>query len=1403
MDNEVSEAETHRLQHAAAADDAEAADSPHTTTTQTPLSLHDAEQLLARVLALYEGGKLVAAFDAGRPLGPLAAWPGTKGRVLAGRLAGQLGARRTADALLLRAFRADRDSPLAAYYYTVVVLARCGAFAALEALRSFEFAALADRELASDWYGLAAHIYALLRDFATAEGHLDKAFELAPDDHYRWVERAELYELQDRYADALAAARRALQANPASVAAIGQTASLLVLLDRVPEALELLHGRLQEVESAPLAVQLAHLQHDAGDYAGALASLDLAERLAPLLDKSMREYLAQARCDAYLRCDDIERAVEQARLSSLPHYKAFVERVDSGNYERRRRQLAVGFVRQHHMTCAPATLTAISLYWSKPADHLEVAEEICYDGTPHASERRWAVEHGFVAREFRVTWESAQALIDRAVPFTLTTVQPSSAHLQAVIGYDALRGTLVIRDPTEPSQREFVGHSLFEWSAANGPRGMLLIPHDEAARIDGIELPDAELYDLLHQVQRALSEHRRDDALASCARLTEIAPGHRLALEARTSLANYDANEAEALEAIEGLLRLYPQDVCLRLQKAARVGELRAHTEYVDYLEAQVHAQTTDPMFQLRFAQALSGDAREAQRCIKLLKRVLRAMPYSAEALSTLADLQWQRGAYPWATQLYRLASTLQATYEGAAVSYFRAARQVRDEERALAYLRDRVACLGKLSSAPLITLFRCLDELERTAEAVQELNAALLDNPDDAQLALFAAGTLASLSDFARAWPLLAQAEQGSRRLDWLRTAAGVHRCAGDLPAALAVSRELAERAPLDLDAQRGYARLLDELESRAAAIAHLRSAVARFSHHAGLNNLLVQWLGDEPLEVQETALRDLLQILPADAWARRELAVVLARQQRFDESYAEIEQARALAPASESYQTCLGAIHTLRGDHAAARSAYRAALAVSVDSDFALQRLLDACSSREERRAQLSYVYDELKRQVTRGEGMLAFQSVARHSYEPDELLAILREGLDARPDLWHAWIAVVRQLISMSRLDEAAALCEQTLERFGLLPRVHLERAEIRRLQGDREGEREVLNEAVRLSPGWALAYLRLSDSFEADGLLSESRASIERAVRHTPTDPYLHGYLADVLWRQGEKQLAIEHLQRALRLDPGYEWAWNSLRACSENSEAPELAVTLARELTVARATEPRVWLALALVAPDVQERLRATEQAVLLAPLSVRAHRRRIELLVDLRRFDDALAALEQTKWGEALPIELRAERARVIAVQGDLHAAIDAMRVVLGDDARYSEGWSLIGEWYSELGDTLNYLEAARTLHQLSPNDPTALGCLADAHRKQGAGTDVRPWLRRALELKPRLCVGGLRTVRSRAAGGRFRCSRLRSGIAQSAQPVAENARARGHVACATRGQARGVGLLPRAAAAG
>ena len=71
------------------------------------------------------------------------------------------------------------------------------------------------------------------------------------------------------------------------------------------------------------------------------------------------------------------------------------------------------------MTCVPATLSAISRFWSKPADHVQVAEEICYNGTSAYNERQWACRNGWVAREFTVTEESRGPWSSGACPLRL------------------------------------------------------------------------------------------------------------------------------------------------------------------------------------------------------------------------------------------------------------------------------------------------------------------------------------------------------------------------------------------------------------------------------------------------------------------------------------------------------------------------------------------------------------------------------------------------------------------------------------------------------------------------------------------------------------------------------------------------------------------------------------------------------------------------------------------------------------------------------------------------------------------------------------------------------------------------------------------------------------------------
>ena len=58
----------------------------------------------------------------------------------------------------------------------------------------------------------------------------------------------------------------------------------------------------------------------------------------------------------------------------------------------------------------------------------------------------------------------------------------------------------------------------------------------------------------------------------------------------------------------------------------------------------------------------------------------------------------------------------------------------------------------------------------------------------------------------------------------------------------------------------------------------------------------------------------------------------------------------------------------------------------------------------------------------------------------------------------------------------------------------------------------------------------------------------------------------------MWHLGEREPALERLLHALRLNPEYDWAWDTLRQWSSELDRPQLPLELARELTEVRGGE---------------------------------------------------------------------------------------------------------------------------------------------------------------------------------------------------------------------------------------
>jgi len=1298
--------------------------------------------LVSEAEALYDAGLFLQV----QPLLPdLFAHETLRGRLIAASTKSHLGARRSGDAFITRCWRNHRNDPHAMIAYLRMLAYRRGPYLAWEFFHEHQLPGNADPALVAEWLSTQGYTHGLLRDFERAHQCFEKAVRLAPDDPWIRIERSYVYEAQDMYASAVDMAREVLKQHPNFRPGIQALGHYLTLVGRDNEALDILTRGVEKSESATLAWDLLNLQFEHGMYEEARHTLLRANRYAPLADKHVKAWAAARSADIALRLGEIELARSDAITAGGPFYEQIAQRLAMPGAERRRICLPVGFVRQNHMTCAPATLSALSSYWGKPADHLDIAEKICYDGTPYHSERKWAEDQGYLVREFTVNWDVARALLDAGVPFTLVTVQTGNSHLQAAIGYDELRGTLLIRDPFERTYGEFDAAKFFESHMSSGPRGMVLVPHEEGHRIAGVVLPDTDLWDGYYQVMTALQQHDRTAAAQIADELASRNPDHQLSLNARRALAMYDGNEPALLAITEKLLEKYPNDVNLQLSKAASLSLLGTREQRLAWLQQLATATVPDTYVLIRYVSLLQDDQRESKAAEKLLRRAMKIMPSNASGWTELANLYWNKDEKATGMECYRFASCLQDTNEDYASTYFRAGVLLRRTDEVLAFLRSRHSRLGGKSSQPLITLFLQMESLERTEEAFNLLEVGLAENPGDASLVLFAADVYLRYNKIKQARALLGSSTVPAKQAGWLRAQSNLAREMGEPERALELAREAVALEPLNLGLYRQIASLLAQLHGQSKAIGYLREVCERFDHHCGLHELLYSFMHNEPLPDSEKVLRHLIGINAGNLWAQRELASNLVRQQRFDEARSIIDLACAMAPTQSLNYSMLAYVCIKEGDIQAARLQLRKALTLSIDNDYALSTLIDLCQTLEERKEALDFIRAELMRQVTLGEALLAFQSAAQTTLTPDVLTDVLRDALEQRPDLWQAWLTLGIQLRDAGKLDEAREQLEKAVHKFPLLPRAHLELARVQLLSGNRELALENLRTALQLNPHWGLAVRTyVNATLDAGGSPEPALRALDVALARSPDNADLLALRSHVLSRMSRPDEAIAEIQRAIMADPSLAWPWDVLRRLAGEQSNHGKVEQVARELTVSYPGNHWCWIRLANYCADPDEGLEACEKALFLDPRSEAAYETKLEILLRNSRFDELQAALENVPWTGFVPTGVRVYEARLSRAKGWNSAALKKMRDLLDGDPNHYGLWAEYADWCDQDGEQKEYLEAAENMLRLAPNYYVAHGYLADALRKNGQEQRAMPHFERAFALDPSYVFAGL-----------------------------------------------------------
>src|SRR5882724_8439024 len=569
------------------------------------------------------------------------------------------------------------------------------------------------------------------------------------------------------------------------------------------------------------------------------------------------------------------------------------------------------------------------------------------------------------------------------------------------------------------------------------------------------------------------------------------------------------------------------------------------------------------------------------------------------------------------------------------------------------------------------------------------------------------------------RAEALLQRATTIAKSPRWHRVAADMASYRLDLRAALEHWQAVLRSEPLAVDAHEAFARLLAQMQGRAAALDHFTNVCARFPHQYRLRQLWLGWMG------------------------------------RVDEGLDEVEIAARLEPRGPMNFNLRGNLLENAHRPAEAQEQFRASLRLDVDQPWTIAALLCCCPDATAQRREVEFLRTEIRSQVLVGQSLLELQKVASTLVPAEELLADLESARTLRPELWEAWSACIQQLLVLRRLDAALDLAAAAVDRFPLLANAFRNLAAVHRARGDRKGERAALEQAVQLEPGSSESVMTLAESWEREGDRARAKELLQRLVAAAPLDAAAHAFVAQGFWKLGDKDLAIERLEHALRVNQESSLGWAQLGEWVGASKVAEFA----RHLTREKSWSCGGWLALAKFSPVLDERLDALAHAETCQPLHIEVHDLRALVLAEAGRFTEAFAACAPDVFGAERPIELRAREASIHAYQGDRDKAIAAMLEVVGSDPSFLWAIRCLIDWYREAGDATRLLEMAALGCNQDPTSAYLQGCVAEGRLLERNSAGAKAGLAARNGAEPSIPVGRPGPARSvprgwRASGG-------------------------------------------------
>ncbi|WOO42050.1 tetratricopeptide repeat protein [Rubellicoccus peritrichatus] len=1290
---------------------------------------------------LNQSSRYLDAYDLIQAEKPVQQWEDGPLKIEAAETLRQIGSPRLADSIVLRAYRNSTDNLTFRIAAVSPVARHRGLWGAWQLIRSVPEGTV-DSDSLARLHQKRAQILTSLRDFELTEIAITSAHAAGISKEKELLLKADLLKGQDRADEAHELLVEAAKLVPNSAIAGVRLAESYYERREIERTLKLYDELNQNTQARYITYRYIRILIEQEEYVKAAGQLDALKALGPLSENRVIENTAEIEAEIHFHQGRRNEAVEAARKSSRLFFKIWSENVAKSDDDSPRKVLDVPFIKQDHLTCVPASISALSIFFDHPIDQKTITDALTYDGTPDSTERKWLEDHGWRVREFAVTWEITRTLIDNNLPFALTTRDLYSSHMQAVIGYDAAQGIYYIREPGSPLKFEWLARESEERYKTNGLRGILILPPGMEDPVRDVSLPEEGSYDLLFQFHQALLKHDVNQAVELADALKTLNESPRLCCLARIRLAQYNEDLVAQIEAIDDLLAIAPNDPYYIHQKAWCLRSLGRQEESHGLLRSilQDDDEVNSLPFHLRLmlAESIASDHRYRGETWRLLRRIQTMSSYNSQAYWILGNLLTDMEDFNGAEEATRFASTISYYDEYYAEAYFNKSRRNGNHTHCLEYLVKRVDKLGDKSGKPWVTLadaYACLNKHETMLETIRK---GMELNPNDENLLTYSIRALYNNGEMESAFSLLKTSRDVLKSKIWKAEQANLEAAEGHLDKALLLWKEVLGQTSGDRNAISSIAHLTECLTDIEQKQAFLKEQVAE---HPRNFSILVDYLislRHDP-EAHWSGLMEARKLFPDRPWIEREAALCAKSRNDFITACELLEHLKKIEPRNAFNLQVAGDIAVMEKDLDKARKLYREAICLDIDSEDSIHGLLDACASMEERIEACRFISDEIQRQVNYGAGISAFGKQIVQVLPLSDALSLMESLVEARPDLWQAWDAVIELYLGINQPAKALEYANRAFERFPYVGPISYRLSSCYETLHQNDKGLAMLQLTVERNPGYGFAIRELSEKLRNTQQKEKAYDLLKRQIRKEPLNETNYGFIGNFYARDGRLQESIDNLKYAVSINPAYGWARERLLHAAKRCMNKEEIIDWVRSLIEKKSWNEHAHICLINFLYDLEgneSALDACNEALERFPTCFDLIDWKAFLLDKIERYEEAIAATEVSglPYGHAMTLSIR--HGLIERNRGNALEAIRLFKQCAEEDPNEYRAWQNLAELYKKQQDFKEEIRSAEEMIRINPLSDDSYWYCADGYRQQRIFDQARSTLYSILEIR-------------------------------------------------------------------